>query len=211
MWELLVKGGWLMWPILGCGLIGTILFLERVFHLHRAQIKREDFMNGIYTVVNRGNTTEAVSICDQTPGPVAQMVRVGLLHADEEPAKLKKTITQVGLSEVPRLERNLGGLLSIAQIAPLLGLMGTIVGLIRIFMLMEQQAPLIEIGELSSGIWQALITSAVGIAIAIPSLVGYNFLLSRVDNITLDMEFAAEELYRFLAYERTNTGEGHEA
>ena len=202
MWELMVKGGWIMWPIMACSIAAAVLFLERVFHLHRAQIKSDDFLNGIYTIVNRGNMTEAVSICDQTPGPVAHMVRTALLHSDEPPEMLKPTIAKAGLGEVPRLEKNLGGLLTIAQVTPLLGLMGTVIGLIRVFMVMEQNAPLAEIGDLSAGIWQALVTSAVGICIAIPTFAAYNFLLSRVEYLTLNMEYAAEEIYRFLVYDR---------
>jgi biopolymer transport protein ExbB len=196
-----------MWPILACSITAAVLFLERVFHLHRAQIKQDDFLSGIYTIVNRGNTAEAVSICDQTPGPVAHIVRTGLLHADEEPIELKQTISKAGLSEIPRLEKNLGGLLTIAQITPLLGLMGTITGLIQVFMAMEENAPLAEIGDLSSGIWQALITTAVGLCVSIPSFAGYNFLLSRVESITLTMEHAAEDLYKFLVYDRAENGE----
>ena len=204
MWELMVKGGWIMWPIMACSIAAAVLFFERVFHLHRAQIKPADFLNGIYTIVNRGNTAEAVSICDQTPGPVAHMVRTALLHSDEPPPELKQTINKAGLGEIPRLEKNLGGLLTLAQLTPLLGLMGTVVGLIRIFMVMEQNAPLAEIGDLSAGIWQALTTTAVGIAVSIPAFAAYNFLLSRVENITLNMEYAAEEIYRFLIYDRTH-------
>ncbi|NNJ70712.1 MAG: MotA/TolQ/ExbB proton channel family protein [Kiritimatiellales bacterium] len=207
MWELMVKGGWIMWPILACSIAAAILFLERAFHLHRAQIKQGDFLSGIYTIVNRGNMVEAVSICDQTPGPVAHIVRTGLLHADEQHEELKETITKAGLSEIPRLEKNLGGLLTLAQITPLLGLLGTVIGLLRVFLIMEQSAPLAEIGDLSAGIWQALITTATGLCIAIPSFAGYNFLLSRVEAITLDMDHAAGELYRFLVYERNGDGE----
>jgi len=202
MWELMVKGGWIMWPILACSIVAAILFLERVFHLHRAQIKQDDFLSGIYTIANRGNLAEAVSICDQTPGPVAHLVRIALLHSDESPEELKQTIAKAGLSEIPRLEKNLGGLLTIAQITPLLGLMGTVLGLIHVFMAMEQNAPLAEIGDLSAGIWQALTTTAMGICVAVPSFAAYNFLLSRVETITLDMEYAAEETFRFLAYDR---------
>ncbi len=82
--------------------------------------------------------------------------------------------------------------------------MGTVVGLIRVFMAMEQHAPLAEIGDLSAGIWQALTTTAVGISVSIPAFAAYNFLLSRVENITLNMEYAAAEIYRFLIYDRTN-------
>ena len=204
MWELMVKGGWIMWPIMACSIAAAVLFFERVFHLHRAQIKPDDFLSGIYTIVNRGNTAEAVSICDQTPGPVAHMVRTALLHSDEPPMELKQTINKAGLGEIPRLEKNLGGLLTLAQLTPLLGLMGTVVGLIRVFMAMEQHAPLAEIGDLSAGIWQALTTTAVGISVSIPAFAAYNFLLSRVENITLNMEYAAEEIYRFLVYDRAN-------
>ena len=200
-----------MWPLLVCSIAAAVLFFERVFHLHRAQIKPEDFLNGIYTIVNRGNTAEAVSICDQTPGPVAQMVRTALLHSNEPPGELKQTITKAGLGEVPRLEKNLGGLLTIAQITPLLGLMGTVIGLIRVFMAMEQNAPLAEITDVSAGIWQALVTTAVGIGVSIPAYAGYNFLLSRVENITLNMEHAAEEIYRFLVYERSSGQSADEA
>ncbi|VGO21576.1 MotA/TolQ/ExbB proton channel family protein [Pontiella sulfatireligans] len=202
MWELMVKGGLIMWPILACSIGAAVLFLERVFHLHRAQIKQDDFLSGIYTIVNRGNTAEAVSICDQTPGPVAHIVRIGLLHGDEEADELKQTITKAGLSEIPRLEKNMGGLLTVAQVTPLLGLLGTVIGLVRVFLAMEQQAPLAEIGDLSAGIWQALVSTAVGLCISIPAFAGYNFLLSRVETITLNMELAAEEVYRFLVYDR---------
>jgi len=198
----MVKGGWIMWPIMGCSITAAVLFFERVFHLHRAQIKPDDFLNGIYTNVNNGNLAEAISICDQTPGPVAHIVRTALLYSDESPQNLKQTITKAGLAEVPRLEKNLGGLLSLAQIIPLLGLLGTILGLIDLFIIMEQNAPLVEIGNLSGGIWKALATSALGISVAIPSFIAYNFLLARVEAITLDMENAAEEIYRFLIYTR---------
>ena len=210
MWELMVKGGWIMWPILACSVAASVLFLERVFHLHRAQIRQDDFLNGIYTIVNRGNMAEAISICDQTPGPVAHMVRIALLHSDEPPEVLKQTIHKGGLSEVPRLEKNLGGLLTIAQVTPLLGLLGTVLGLVRIFMVMEQNAPLVEIGQLSAGIWQALGTTAVGICVSLPSFAAYNFLLSRVESITLNMEYAAEEIYRFLIYDRTDGDQNDE-
>lgn len=204
MWQLMIKGGWIMWPMLACSITAAALFFERVFHLHRAQINPDDFLSGIYTIVNRGNMVEAVAICNQTPGPVAHIVRIALLHSDESPEQLKQTITKAGLSEIPRMEKNLGGLLTIAQVTPLLGLMGTVLGLIHVFHAMELNAPLAEIGDLSAGIWQALITTAVGICISIPTFAAYNFLLSRVEYITINMEYTSEEIFRFLVYDRTN-------
>jgi len=212
MWSLIVKGGWVMWPILACGAVAVALFVERAFHLHRAQIKTEDFLSGIFTNATRGNLAEAVSICDQTPGPVACIVRDALLHADEPAELLEQALRKVGLGEIPRLEKNLGGLMTIAQIAPMLGLLGTVVGLIRVYAMMEGQAPLAEIGDLSGGIWQALITTAAGICVAVPAYAAHRFLLGRVDAITLDMEFAKEEIFHFLTYERgRNEAVDHDA
>ena len=83
MFNLIQHGGFIIIPIWICGLISLGLFLDRWFHLHRAQIKQEDFLNGIFTLMNRGNRAEAVTICNETPGPVAHLVRTALLHADE--------------------------------------------------------------------------------------------------------------------------------
>ena len=130
------------------------LFLDRWFHLHSAQIKQEDFLSGIFTLMNRGNRAEAVTICNETPGPVAHLVRTALLHADESIEKLEKVLYKAGLEEIPRLEKNLSGIYILAQILPLLGLLGTLVGLLELFIVMESLAPLTHIGNLSAGVWK---------------------------------------------------------
>jgi biopolymer transport protein ExbB len=209
MLELMGSGGWMLVPIWLCGFAALGLFLERWFHLHRAQIKQEDFLSGIFTLMNRGNRAEAVTICNETPGPVAHLVRTGLLHADGEDEQRRSMLIKAGLEEIPRLEKNLSGLYVLAQLLPLLGLLGTLVGLLELFMLMEAQAPLTQVGDLSGGMWKALLSSVVAISFTLPALAGYHFLLSRVERITSNMEYAVNELCRFLDEEWVERGESN--
>jgi len=203
------SGGAIMWLILAGGLIALIIFLERLFHLHRAQIKTDDFLNGITTNLTRGNDLEAISICDQTPGPAAHLVRTALLHRDQSKDDLTKAIRQAGIREIPRLERHTNLLITLAQVLPLLGLLGTVIGLLQMLTVMQAGSPLVEIGSLTGGLWSALLTTAAGLITGIPAYAGYHFLISRVEAIALDMEQTAEEIIHFLT--RPNGGVRHES
>jgi biopolymer transport protein ExbB len=205
MLELIDKGGPVMWFLLGAGLVASVVFLERLFHLHRADIKSEDFLKGVYTVLKRGNVAEAVSICEGTPGPVAYITRMAVLHHDEKKEDIQKVIEEAGLVEVPRLERNLNLLATIAKIAPLGGLLGTVLGMLRIFMVMQQDAPLVQMSNLAGGMVEALLTTIAGLVIAIPAYAGYNFLIGRVETIMLDMEKSSIEILSVLS-EKTAFG-----
>lgn len=198
MIELLLNTGVTGWVILINSVFGLTVFLERLFHLHRAEIKRDDFLNGICNILNQDNLPEAISMCDRTPGPVPHVVRTALLHAGENPETMRKAVEQAGLQEVPRLERHLGGLLTAAHISPLLGLLGTVLGLMDMLLTMQRGAPLIEIGMLSGGLWKALITTAAGLTVAIPLFAAYNLLISRIERLLLDMEFTATEIIHFM-------------
>lgn len=198
MLELLSKTGLVGWIILFNSILATTIFIERLFHLRRAEIKTDDFLKGIFNIVSRDNLPEAISMCSNTPGAVAYLTRAALLHEDEDRATLTRAVERAGLEEVPRLERHMGGLLTIAQTSPLLGLFGTTVGLIKVLMTMQQNAPLVQMGDLSTGLWQALITTAAGLAVAIPAYAAHNFLVSKVETIVLDMERASREIIYFL-------------
>lgn len=191
-----------MWLLVLCSILAGVVFLERLLHLHRAQIPYSDFLKGIYTIVGRDNVVEAVSICEETPGPVAHVVRAAVLHHDAPREIIVESMHQAGLDEIPRLERNLNLLLTLAQIAPLIGLLGTVVGMIQIMVAVDTQSPLVHAGELGQGMWQALLSTAAGLAIAIPSYAAYNFLVGRVESIVLDIERGAAEILNFL--ERRN-------
>ena len=120
------------------------------------------------------------------------------MHADDTQENIIKKLNQTGLEEIPRLEKNLTGILTIALISPMLGLLGTFVGLLDLFMLIEANAPLMHVGQLSNGLWKALITSIAGLCVSIPSLVGYHYLLSRIERITISMDYSISEIIYFL-------------
>jgi len=202
------SGGGVMWLILAGGFIALVIFLERFFHLHRAQIKIDDFLNGITTNLTRGNDLEAISICDQTPGPAAHLVRTALLHRADPKDDMVKAVQQAGIREIPRLERHMNLLITLAQILPMLGLLGTVLGLLSILAALQAGSPLAEIGDLSGGLWRALLTTAAGLITGIPAYAGYHFLVSRVESIALDMEQTAGEIIFFLTH--PSNGERHE-
>jgi len=195
---LLANGGPVMWLILIAAATAAVVFIERALYCHRSQINSAEFLNGVRTVVKRGNVVEAISICDATPGPVARLVKAAILNRELGRERVREAVEEAGLIEVPRLEEKLNLLATIAQISPLLGLFGTIVGFINIFMKLQHEGPYVAIsgGEfsLAAGIWEALICAAAGIAVAIPAHAGYNYLVSRVNKIVLDMERAAAEI-----------------
>ena len=194
---LLANGGPVMWLILIAAATAAVVFIERALYCHRSQINSAEFINGVRTVLKRGNVVEAISICDATPGPVARLVKAAILQREHGRDRVHEAVEEAGLSEVPRLEEKLNLLATIAQIAPLLGLFGTIVGFIQVFMNLQQEGLYAHIsGEnsLALGVWQALICAAAGIAVAIPAHIAYNYLVSRVNKIVLDMERAAAEI-----------------
>ena len=190
----LSEGRFVVWLILFIGAVGIVVFVQRFLHYHRAQINSTEFLNGVRNVLRRDNIVEAVSICDATPGPVARLVKTAILNRDHGRERIREAIEEAGLVEVPRLEEKLNLLATIAQLAPLLGLLGTVLGFIQIFQQLQMAGSYAHMGLLSKGVWQALICSAAGLAVAIPTHAGYNYLVSRVNSIVLDMERAATEI-----------------
>lgn len=199
MIDTLHQGGPLIWLIGLCSIGVVTIFFQRIYHLHRAHIGTGDFLKGIFNNVQRGNVVEAVSICEETPGPVAQMVRAAILEHRQGPGRVQQVMEEVGLTEIARLEKNLTLLLTLAQTAPLLGLLGTVVGMMQVLSQIQQKSPLVQAGDLGGGLWQALLTTAAGLVVAIPAYAGYNFLVSRVEAIVVDMERAFAEVMVFLS------------
>src|SRR3954467_737460 len=191
---LIANGGPVLWLILFSSATAIAIFVERFLHCHRAQINSTEFLNGVRTVLKRENVVEALSICDATPGPVARLVKTAILNREQGRERMREALEEAGLAEVPRLEEKLNLLATIAQLAPLLGLLGTVIGFIRTFSQMQDDGLNAHVGQLSIGIWQALICAAAGLAVAIPAHADYNYLVSRVNSIVLDMERAATEI-----------------
>jgi biopolymer transport protein ExbB len=204
---LLAYGGPVIWLILIAAAIAIAVFIERALHCHRAQINSTEFLNGVRNVLKRENVVEAISICDATPGPVARLVKTAILNRDKGRERLREAVEEAGLTEVPLLEEKLNLLATIAQIAPLLGLLGTIIGFMDVFKGLQTDGLYAHLsGEhsLADGIWHALICAAGGIAVAIFAHAGYNYLVSRVNKIVLDMERVSGEIVNIV----TENGNG---
>ena len=191
---LIANGGPVIWLILIAAAIAIVVFIERALFCHRSQINSAEFLNGVRNVLKRDNVVEAVSICDATPGPVARIVKTAILNRERGRERVREAVEEAGLMEVPRLEDKLNLLATIAQIAPLLGLLGTILGFINVFQQIQSDGLYAHINTLSGGVWEALICAAAGIAVAIPANAGYNYLISRVNKIVLDMERVSGEI-----------------
>lgn len=199
MFDLLRQGGLVAWIIMGCGAAALVMFLERLLHLHRARIKSEDFIAGICNNLRRGNVNEALAICDDTPGPVAVIVRAAILNRHAGKESLLAAIENAGRTEISRMERRLSILATVAQVAPIFGLLGTVLGLIKSLNAMKMAAPLVQPVDVMSGLMQALVTTAVGLAVAAPCYVGFTFLIGKVEKIVIDMERSASDLIAFMA------------
>jgi biopolymer transport protein ExbB len=194
-----------MWLIMLAAAIALATFIERVLYCHQSQINSAEFLNGVRTVLKRDNVVEAIAICDATPSPVSRIVKTAILNRDRGRDRVREAVEEAGLTEVPRLEEKLNLLATIAQIAPLLGLLGTILGFMDIFSKVQEAGLYAHLEQLSHGIWQALICAAAGIAVAIPVHAGYNYLVSRINKIVLDMERAAAEIVNIV----TENGNGN--
>jgi biopolymer transport protein ExbB len=196
--ELLSHGGSMMWLLLIAGAVAVAVFVERLLHYHREQINSLDFINGVRNVLKRDNVVEAISICDATPGPVARLVKTAILNRERGREGVREALEDAGLVEVPRLEEKLALLATIAQIAPIMGLLGTVLGFIDVFRVLQTQGISAPAALLAGGVWQALVCTGAGLALAIPCYAGYNYLVSRVNEIVVDMEKASSEILNLL-------------
>ena len=195
---MLSYGGPVLWLLLVISAVAVAVFIERFLHCHRAQINSTELLNGVRTVLKRNNIVEALSICDATPGPVARLVKTAILNRDQGRDRVRETLEEAGAAEVPRLEEKLNLLATIAQLAPLIGLLGTVLGFMQTFSSMQEAGLNAHVGQLSSGVWRALVCAAAGLAVAIPTHAGYNYLVSRINSIVLDMERSATEIVQIV-------------
>src|SRR6266581_109881 len=146
---LLAHGTLMTWLLLALSAIVIVVFIERLLHYHRAQINSMEFLNGVRNVLKRDNVVEALSICDATPGPVARLVKTAILNRDRGREGVREALEESGLIEVPRLEEKLNVLATIAQIAPLIGFLGTILGYIKVFARLQAAGLYANVGQLS--------------------------------------------------------------
>ncbi len=192
------QGGPLIWLLIGCSVLSIGIFLERYLHFHRARVQVGDLMHGLANLIQKKNFAEAMHVCAGTPGPVARVVHAALLRHHAPRAELRDIVQEAGQLEVPRLEKNLAVLRNIAYMAPLIGLLGTIIGLLKTFVQISQNSGYATATEISSGLYESLITSAAGIVVAIPSFTFYAYLASFARTLMYDMERAGIEIVNII-------------
>lgn len=204
-YNLFAHGGPVMWLVGVLGVVTVVVFAERALFLHRGQIRSNEFLNGIKNLVRKDRLMEGLTLCEETPGPVAVVVKAALRHARDDEQAMRFAVQEAALAEIPGLERRIGALAAIAQIAPLLGLLGTLLGLIRTFWLFQQGGNYATPAVLAGGMWEALLTAAAGLAVAIPAHIARHFLHGRVRALVHDMEWVGNEIMRFLLRDARGT------
>ncbi len=198
--SLFTKGGPMLWVIAALGVLGLMLFIERTLYLHRGQIRAKAFVEGLKNILAKRRLIEALTVCEETPGPVAAVVKAALLHADDEADAMRFHVQEAAVIELPAIERRLGSIAAIAQVAPLVGLLGTLLGMITTFVAFEK-GDYVTASALSAGMKQALLSTAASLMLAIPAHLAHHFLSGRVRSIVRDMEWSANEIMKYLLTE----------
>ncbi len=199
--KLFAQGGPMMGVLAVLALLAVMLFIERTLYLHRGHIRAKAFVDGIKNILAKRRVVEALTVCEETPGPVAVVVKAALLHADDSAHAMRFHVQEAAVVELPALERRLGSLAAIAQVAPLVGLLGTMLGMITTFAAFSQGGDYARPSALSAGMWQALLVTGGSLMLAIPTHLAYHFLNGRVRAIVRDVEWSGNEIMKYLLTE----------
>jgi len=191
--ELFLKGGVVMYPILLCSLIAMVVIIERYLVLRRANTDAGQFMMKLRSVLQKNDISGAITFCSKTDAPIANIMRKGLSKYPDGPERVREAIENAGKEEAFKLEHRLSILASIAGIAPLLGFLGTVTGMIGAFRTIQELSGAANPSDLAGGIWEALLTTAFGLFVGIPAYAMYNYYVTRVNRTVFEMEGASEE------------------
>ena len=192
--EIFLNGGLVMWPILFCSIVALAVVIDRFLALRRAKINLPAFLVRIRGFIKNKDMNGAASFCLREKSPIANMVRKGLKKFGMGHERVKEAIENAGRQEVSKLEKGLSILATVAGVAPLLGFLGTVTGMIQAFMRIEDLAGAASPSDLAGGIWEALLTTAFGLIVGIPAYVAYNYFLSWVTKFVADMETVANDV-----------------
>ena len=207
---LFVKGGPVMYPIILGSVLALGLFLERIWALRRERVIPQDFRDRVRALVRADKLSEAEVLCQENRSSLAVIIGTALKEADRSRSEIKEAVTDVGRREVTHLEKFVDFLGTLAAVEPLMGLLGTVTGLIGAFKRVEAMAAKgggVNPGDLAGGIWEALITTAAGLCVAIPTYLAYRYLLGRVSTLVVEMEEDSMEVVDLIAKSREKTAE----
>ena len=194
MFNFFLKGGPLMWPILFCSIVSITIVLERLYRFYRTREDIPNIFSRVKSLLKDGNTDEALKLCEGSLSPIAHVLAIGIHIRKRSLEQKEKIIIRAGSRVVRQLDKYLRGLAIIGNITPLLGLLGTVTGMIKAFMKIQELGGRVDASVLAGGIWEALITTAAGLSVAIPTIVFYHYFEGKVDNIAIQMKDVASEL-----------------
>jgi len=195
------QGGLMMWPLIILAFAGILIFVERVLYLHKCQIRTDMFLTGIRNLLDKNRYIEALTVCEETPGPVSAIIKAALLSHDKGRDRIVDAIKGVAVVQIPALQRRISWMNAIARVAPVMGLLGTVVGLIDAFYGIHSGGAYANMGTISGGFAVALVATAFGLAIAALAYLAHHFLSSRVESLVNDMEYAGHDILQTLADE----------
>jgi biopolymer transport protein ExbB len=196
--DMMFKGGVVMWPILACSLIAVYVVIERFLVLRRAQLDVGEFMRKLKSLFRKGDFAGVSAFCAQKDAPIANIIRRGIEKHELGQEKIKEAIENAGREEVYHLEKRLSLLATMAGVAPMLGFLGTVTGMIAAFHAVEVHSGVVSPGDLAGGVWEALLTTAFGLIVGIPTLAFYNYFVTRVQKFVYEMEVTSTEFIDML-------------
>ena len=197
MWYFFDAGGPMMYPLLLCSILTVAYAIERSFHFFRAG-KSPDAPKTIHDLIEKEQLDQALRLAETSPGPVSAVLAKGLMHAGEKKEFIEEEITLEGTTEIKRLSKHLHLIELISRIAPLMGLLGTVLGMVNAFQQVAQANSSVDPSMLAGGIWQALITTAAGLGVAIPSMIVHHLLEEKVQSFAFLMKFYGTEAVKHL-------------
>lgn len=193
IWDLTLKGGWIMVPLALLSVIAVYIFVERFLIITRATKTEANFMNNIRDFIHDGKIDSAVALCKSTQGPLARMIEKGVARIGKPLNDINAAIENVGKLEVSKLEKNVATLATVAGAAPMIGFLGTVMGMVKAFYDMAMAGNNIDIALLSTGIYQAMITTIAGLIVGIIAYICYNILVARIEKVIFLLEARATE------------------
>lgn len=193
MWDLAVKGGWIMIVLAVFSIIAVYIFIDRFLAINRSAKEEKNFMNSIRDFIHEGRIDSAQALCRNNNSPIARMIEKGLSRIGRPLSDINTAIENIGKLEVSRLEKNIAALATIAGAAPMLGFLGTVIGMVQAFYDMSMAGNNIDIQLLSSGIYQAMVTTVGGLIVGIIAYICYNILVARIEKLVFLLEASATE------------------
>jgi biopolymer transport protein ExbB len=196
--DLYLKGGIFMHAILACSCITVYVVIERSLVLRKARVDVGQYMMKLRSIFHQGDVSAVLAFCSQKDAPITNIIRRGIVKHDQGDAKVREAVENAGREEVYHLDKHLWILASMAGVAPMLGFLGTVTGMITAFQVIQSLQGVVNPGDLAAGIWEALLTTAFGLVVGIPSLFLYNYFVTRVGKFVHEIEVTSTEFLDLL-------------